>query len=193
MEEKNSLTFEERMSILTAPFKEPKWRIQSRSPNNKPVRCNVMPYVDARMVQERFDAAFGAENWQNTYDPETGSASISVRVSGEWITKSDVGVESAADKEKGKASSAFKRAAVLWGVGRDLYRLGIKTLNLDAKGENPVVENGIVLKNAEAISNYMNKISESVGLLYQLWNLNKDKWEDSDFKDLFIKIKKYVE
>ena len=190
MEEK---TFEERMAILTAPFKEPKWRIQSRSPKNKPVRCNVMPYVDARMVQERFDAAFGADNWQNTYDPETGSASISVRVDGEWITKSDVGVESMADKEKGKASSAFKRAAVLWGVGRDLYRLGIKTLNLDAKGENPVVENGIILKNAVAISNYMNKISESVGLLYQLWNLNKDKWEDSDFKDLFIKIKKYVE
>ena len=43
------------------------------------------------------------------------------------------------------------------------------------------------------ISNYMNKISESVGLLYQLWNLNKDKWEDSEFKDLFIKMKKYVE
>ena len=193
MEEKNIPTFEERMAILTAPFKEPKWRIQSRSPKGKPTRCNVMPYVDARMVQERFDAAFGADNWQNTYDPETGSASISVRVDGEWITKSDVGVESMADKEKGKASSAFKRAAVLWGVGRDLYRLGIKTLNLDSKGEDPIVENGIILKNAVAISNYMNKISESVGLLYQLWNLNKDKWEDSDFKDLFIKIKKYVE
>ena len=98
-----------------------------------------------------------------------------------------------ADKEKGKESSAFKRAAVLWGVGRDLYRLGIKTLSLDSKGEDPIVENGIILKNAVAISNYMNKISESVGLLYQLWNLNKDKWEDSEFKDLFIKMKKYVE
>ncbi len=184
--------FEENMRILTAPFKEPKWRIQSKLPKNKPTYCIIMPYADARMVQERFDMAFGAENWQNTYDPETGSGSISVKVNGEWITKSDVGTESASDKEKGKASSAFKRAAVLWGVGRDLYAIGTKTLKLDKTGTFPLGIGDIELRTPLAITNYMNKISESTGLLYQIWNLNKDKQCDDEFKDLFKRLKEYV-
>jgi hypothetical protein len=40
---------------------------------------------------------------------------------GQWIAKSDCGVESNTEKEKGEASDAFKRACVNWGIGRELY------------------------------------------------------------------------
>lgn len=187
------LTFSKKMEILTAPIENPKWRIQSKGPKTgKKTFCIVVPYVDARMVQERFDKAFGAENWENTYDPESGSASISVRIDGEWVTKSDVGIESQSDGVKGKASDAFKRAAVLWGVGRDLYLLGQKSLHLNDK-EIPISQDGsIELRTPTAISNYMNKLSESVGLLYQIWNLNKNLQIDDNFKDLIGKLKDYV-
>jgi len=187
------LTFSKKMEILTAPIENPKWRIQSKGPKTgKKTFCIVVPYIDARMVQERFDKAFGAENWENTYDPESGSASISVRIDGEWVTKSDVGIESQSDGVKGKASDAFKRAAVLWGVGRDLYLLGQKSLHLNDK-EIPISQDGsIELRTPTAISNYMNKLSESVGLLYQIWNLNKNLQVDDNFKDLIGKLKDYV-
>ena len=39
----------------------------------------------------------------------------------QWIAKEDVGTESNVEREKGLASDSFKRAAVNWGVGRELY------------------------------------------------------------------------
>lgn len=184
--------WKEKLAILTAPIAHPRWRVQGFYPKNAPTFAILVPYVDAREVQEKFDEAFGAENWQNTYDPESGSSSISVKFENEWITKSDVGVETKVEKEKGKASDAFKRAAVLWGVGRDLYQIGEKSL--------PCTPNRVVLtsdKNTElrtptAITNYMNGMSTSMGLLYQIWMLNKDKQEDDEFKELFTKLKEYV-
>ena len=38
-----------------------------------------------------------------------------------WITKWDAGKESNTESEKGEASDSFKRAAVNWGIGRELY------------------------------------------------------------------------
>ena len=38
-----------------------------------------------------------------------------------WTWKEDCGTESNVEKQKGEASDAFKRAAVMWGVGRFLY------------------------------------------------------------------------
>lgn len=39
----------------------------------------------------------------------------------QWIAKTDCGVESFAEKEKGEASDAFKRAGFNVGIGRELY------------------------------------------------------------------------
>jgi hypothetical protein len=190
MEEKE---LKERLAILTAPINNIRWRIQAKYPKTgKKTYCIIIPYIDARMVQERFDQAFGAENWQNTYNPEDGSGSISVKINGEWVTKSDVGVESQSDGIKGRASDAFKRSAVLWGVGRDLYLVGQKTLHLNDK-EIPISEDGkIELRTPTAITNYMNKMSTSVGLLYQICNLNKNLQVDDNFMELLKQLKEYV-
>lgn len=40
---------------------------------------------------------------------------------GQFVYRSDCGVESNTEKEKGEASDSFKRACVNWGIGRELY------------------------------------------------------------------------
>ena len=84
----------------------------------------MLAYVDARYVQDAFDEAVGSENWDNNYESIDGKLYCNIRVrfpDGSVTTKSDCGVETDVEKEKGQASDAFKRAAVLFGVGRDLY------------------------------------------------------------------------
>jgi hypothetical protein len=59
--------------------------------------------------------------------------SIGINVDGWWVWKSDCGTESNVEKQKGEASDAFKRAAVMWGVGRFLYSLDIVKLPVKEK------------------------------------------------------------
>jgi hypothetical protein len=90
----------------------------------------VVPYINARTVMERFDEAFGTLNWQVEYREFTvGSergvlAVIKVRdpETGEWIAKADGAEPSQTEPFKGGLSGALKRAAVPWGIGRELYR-----------------------------------------------------------------------
>ena len=97
-------------------------------------RSGQLTYVDARFVMERLDQTVGVANWQDAYrkadeskDGIVGRIGILVeRDDGEeWVWKEDVGTESNIEETKGSYSDAFKRAAVKWGVGRDLYPGGI--------------------------------------------------------------------
>jgi len=82
-----------------------------------------LTYIDARYVMGRLDE-LGGENWQDRYeDRADGSVrcGIGVLVDGEWVWKWDVGDPSDIEANKGVHSEAFKRAAVKWGIARDLY------------------------------------------------------------------------
>lgn len=185
---------EEKIKQLQAPFKDIRWRIQRVYPSNNPTHCVCVPYIDARAVQKRLDDVVGVGNWQNAYDPISGAATLEIRVGKEWISKCDVGTDSNVEKEKGKASDAFKRAAVLWGIGRDLYSIGEKSLPYNAKLKSPMdIKGTIPLRTPINLSNYLNGINESMGLLYQIWNLNKDKQVDDEFKELFSSLKNYLD
>lgn len=89
--------------------------------------CSILLYKDARVDQNILDETVGAENWQRTHEMIGGSLYCSVgirfeRADGyEWVWKQDVGVESYSEKEKGRASDAFKRVCFNWGIGRELY------------------------------------------------------------------------
>ena len=102
------------------PFK---WRVQSTSEYGS----NCVAYIDARDVQDILDDVVGAANWQVKYEEHKGNlfASIGILIETGWVWKSDCGTESQVEKQKGEASDAFKRAAVMWGVGRFLYSLEI--------------------------------------------------------------------
>jgi hypothetical protein len=84
---------------------------------------HMLTYIDARYVMSRLDE-LGGENWQDRYeDRADGSVrcGIGVLVDGEWVWKWDVGDPSDIEANKGVHSEAFKRAAVKWGIARDLY------------------------------------------------------------------------
>ena len=60
---------------------------------------------------------------------------LSIKIGEEWITKSDAAGETNVEGEKGGVSDAFKRAAVKFGVGRDLYRLDTQWMPIDDWGK----------------------------------------------------------
>ena len=87
-----------------------------------------LTYVDARYVMDRLDAAVGPFGWNDRYVVnEDGSVECTITIhfegdGGEAVSsKADVGVPSKIEPAKGAYSDAFKRAAVKWGIGRDLY------------------------------------------------------------------------
>lgn len=121
---------------LSAPFdpREVKFKPGHVSGN----RALAMPYVDARMVQDRLDEVLGVAGWQDVYEclPD-GSVvcKLSLRIGGEWIAKMDVGGQSEqsdeGDRRKAAFSDALKRAAVKFGVARYLYRLPAQWCDFD--------------------------------------------------------------
>src|SRR5437016_9609398 len=101
-------------------------------------RALALPYVDARVIQDRLDEVLGVAGWQDEYEclPE-GSVvcRLRLRLGSEWITKMDVGGPSEqpdeGDRRKAAVSDALKRAAVKFGVGRYLYRLPQQWVDYD--------------------------------------------------------------
>jgi len=82
-----------------------------------------LSYVTARFVMALLDDTVGPENWQSkhTMEGDKVQCSIGIRVNGEWVWKSDGAGETDIEGEKGSFSDALKRAAVSWGIARDLY------------------------------------------------------------------------
>jgi hypothetical protein len=84
----------------------------------------MLDYVDARFVMDRLDVCAGPQNWQTQYEDVHGGGvrcSLSIKVMGTWVSKTDVGDASTIEPIKGAHSDALKRAAVQWGIARDLY------------------------------------------------------------------------
>jgi hypothetical protein len=98
------------------------FRVQSI---NKGGYATILAYKDARADMKRLDEVFGVEFWQKKYEVVNGNLFCSVGIYNkeinQWIWKEDVGTESMAEKEKGQASDAFKRACFNLGIGRELY------------------------------------------------------------------------
>jgi hypothetical protein len=83
-------------------------------------------YITSRAVQNRLDDVCGPAGWESSF-AETASgrviATISIDMGTRWTAKSDGAGSTAMEGEKGGLSDAFKRAAVMWGIGRYLYGL----------------------------------------------------------------------
>ena len=110
--------------LAETPKDRVKFRIGRKYANNQ--RAHMLAYVDARYVQDRLDDVIGAENWSNSFEVIDNTLFCAITVvfpDGKVVTKTDCGTESNVEKEKGEASDAFKRAAVMLGIGRDLYDL----------------------------------------------------------------------
>jgi hypothetical protein len=112
------------------------WRIGRKSPDKK--SAMLLAYIDARDVMERLDKACGFANWQCRYplsDAGLLICEIGIRIDGEWQWRANGAGDTQVEAEKGKCSDAFKRAAVLWGIGRYLYGLPSPRVQIDQYGK----------------------------------------------------------
>lgn len=123
------------------------WRVQSRNKDKTKAFCSA--YIDARDVMRVLDEHCV---WQVQYQEIRGFvfAGIGITIDGQQYWRWDCGqrVEDNPNDQmydqagKSASSDAFKRAAVMWGIGRFLYDLDMVTLSCDQYG-NPVDEKGV--------------------------------------------------
>lgn len=137
------MTNEEYLKDLLPKLRKPiphQWRVQSYS-KNKPI-ATVMAYIDQRDLMDVLDA-YCVYGWQKKYEAIAGNLFCSIGITmpdGTTMWRSDCGVESQSDAEKGRASDAAKRAGVNWGIGRFLYDMKIQYVDADAiKGDSDKV------------------------------------------------------
>jgi hypothetical protein len=105
---------------------EIEWRVQQSGEKNGRVWAACVPYVTNRAIQTRLDEVVGPGRWKNEFCPGPGGGvlcGLSIRVGVEWVTKWDGAENTGVEGVKGGLSSAMKRAAVQWGIGRYLYGL----------------------------------------------------------------------
>jgi hypothetical protein len=138
---------------LKRPFPANKihWRVGST--NAKKLNCkpweatqgSALAYIDARDVMQRLDEVMDPSRWQCRYPLAAGELLICevglnlIQCGDEgdlisqdtWVWKANGAGDTAVEAEKGKCSDAFKRAAVLWGIGRYLYYLPFSWVNLE--------------------------------------------------------------
>jgi len=141
-----------KLEDLKKPFPVEKisWRVgstnekkdyQTKKVIQKATKGIALAYIDARDVMDRLDEVVGASNWQCKYESVNGvmMCSIGINVDGQFIWKCNGAGETAVEGEKGACSDAFKRAAVLWGIGRYLYEVENVWLDLNEykKFKNP--------------------------------------------------------
>lgn len=123
---------------LEAPFPPSRvsWRIGRKTQDKR--KAQLLAYIDARDVMERLDKACGFDGWQCRYNLAEGGlliCEVGVWARGEWLWRANGAGDTAVEAEKGKCSDAFKRAAVLWGVGRYLYDLDSPWVEIDQYGK----------------------------------------------------------
>lgn len=125
---------------MPIPSAEVQWRIQGKSSPNTKVQ--LLAYIDARTVQERLDQVVGSGAWSFDFIPlhidakgviQTGKGVLTIH----GVSKSDIGTASSFEGSKGCCSDALKRAAVHWGVARELYALPEVWVTLDGQGHIP--------------------------------------------------------
>ena len=110
------------------------FRVQSI---NKGGYATILAYKDARVDMNRLDDVCGALNWKREHSKDNANCIVSIwnEANDQWVSKEDTGVESMAEKEKGKASDSFKRACFNWGIGRELYDYPVISIPLKKDSE----------------------------------------------------------
>lgn len=124
---------------LKEPFdpKFVKWRVGATSGDK--TKGIALAYIDAREVMKRLDEVCGVEGWQCRYSHVTDKGvvcEIGIKFGDEWIWKANGAGETDVEAEKGAMTDAFKRAGAVWGIGRYLYYLPNKWVDLEPAGRS---------------------------------------------------------
>ncbi|PEB54525.1 hypothetical protein COO03_04580 [Bacillus sp. AFS098217] len=130
------------MERLREPFaiEDISWRVVNVFDYRDTKRGFIAPFVSSRTIQDRLDEVFGIDAWQVSYERWSEKAvkcRLSVLIDGKWIYKEDGSEETDFNAVKGGFSSSFKRAAVLFGIGRYLYNVENEIVELTTNKRTP--------------------------------------------------------
>lgn len=146
------------LKALSEPFapEDVEWFIGVT--NKDKTQGMAIPFITNRAVQDRLDEVCGIEGWRNEYkslgdrDIIGANGELTAKKSSqlcgisvwsearkEWITKWDGAEESDIEAIKGSLSSAMKRAAVQFGIGRYLYKLESPWVAIEQRGRSYVM------------------------------------------------------
>jgi hypothetical protein len=108
-----------------------KWRVGQLTKDK--TKATALAYLDAREVYKRLDDVCGLGGWSSKMIAiDKGFiCELSILIDGQWVTKSDSADYTDIEAIKGGASSALKRAAAVWGIGRYLYYLPRVWIEID--------------------------------------------------------------
>lgn len=142
-------TFDDIEQQLKAPFyaDQLEWKVQARTKDKK--KGMVVPYIKGRALMDRLDEVLGIGNWWDYYLTVDGGVEcqITIQATGDReVTKADaaeyVNITEWVDQKrvatrslKGTYTNAFKRACSKFGIGRYLYDIPSKWVELDQKGK----------------------------------------------------------
>lgn len=117
---------------------------------------SLLLYKTARTDANLLDETVGPMNWQNDFKLIDGVlfGGIAIKTDNEYAWKWDCGVESYTEKEKGRASDAFKRAGFKCGIGRELYTapfiyIPASKCNITEKNGKPICYDNFIVSNIE--------------------------------------------
>ena len=194
-------------TLLKAPFpvESLSWRVgnksnwdkQNKKPKdpNKPVKAQMLVYIDSRDVQDRLDevCSICGCHWQNDFKEVAGRNVCTICITppnfGITITRTDGAGDTDFEGEKGGLSDAFKRAAVMFGVGRYLY---------NAKNFNTWIEYGekdTDITIAQKAKEQLKDVAISLGKLvqtYSYWLDMVDNCNPADFNRIVELARMYA-
>lgn len=125
------------LNKLKEPFPADKVRWRVGATTGDKAKGIALAYINARDAMKRLDTVMGVD-WQCRY-PFEGCCEIGLYINGEWRWRSNGAGETDIEGEKGRYSDAFKRAAVMWGIGRYLYYLDNVWVPLKPQGRSHVI------------------------------------------------------
>lgn len=186
------------MTLLKAPFPidSLSWRVGNKSnwdkvtkkpkDPNKPVKAQMLVYIDARDVQDRLDEV--CSDWSNDFKEVNGRLVCNLTING--ITRSDGAGDTDFEGEKGGLSDALKRSAVLFGVGRYLYNA--KNFPTWVVYEDGDTDFSMPAKAKEVLKDVARQLGLSVQTYDYFLKLIKSVDNSDDFEEVLTMARKYA-
>ena len=108
---------------LTIKPDEIEWRVGNTFERNNTKWGMLLGYIDSRLAMEKLDLL--DPQWSSRMEPVqlNGDSGIRCTLTVNGVSREDVGTASNTEPLKGAFSDALKRAAVHFGIGRELYDL----------------------------------------------------------------------
>lgn len=177
---------------LEKPFLDDELEFRVGATNSDKTKGLALAYIQARAIQNRLDEVVGIENWRVSYKEINGGflAKLELKINNEWIAKEDGANVTDYEAIKGGISSAFKRAASVWGIGRYLYEIESQWLPIEQKGKAYIFKETPKLNTKDQENNSNNNTSKEERA--KNIELTFGKYKGKTLGDIFNENKEYL-